>query len=108
MEGRVKVYPVQESEVKALSHWNRQATTFFSIASALSAYVIGIWTTAVFAEKLTFAGQVAAMLFAPTLFGGALVCAGLGLNARRALDAKWATIKRESIERDATPATATP
>lgn len=96
VEREVKVLAVFDTEVDAISSLNAQATVFFSVGAGLISLAGGIWTTAVFSEKLTAAGQVATDVGAPVLGALSLIFFGLALWAWWKRRSALNTIKKQS------------
>jgi membrane protein DedA with SNARE-associated domain len=93
---QIVAYAVFETEVASISSLNAQTTVFFSIASALVSFAAGIWANALFSEKLTAAGEVAAYIGAPLLVVIAVVFAGLGYHAFKTRKSQVEDIRRQS------------
>jgi hypothetical protein len=96
VQREVKVFAVHEFEYNSLSNLSDVATIAFAVAGVTSAYAIGIWTDAAFAEKLTPAGELAEKFVAPALLIAAVVAAIIGLVALCGRSALWGSIKKQS------------
>lgn len=64
---KMKMFLLNDGEVRTISILNMQATVFFTIASFFASAGLGIYTNAIFYEKLSPAGQVAWNIAAPSL-----------------------------------------
>ena len=97
-ERKVKTYAVLESEMKSISQFNTQSTTFSSIASALFALAAAIWTNAAFVTEKTLPemGRLMAWFGAPLLCALSIVFLVLGYNARKSRNEIWQTIDSET------------
>lgn len=96
VEREMKAWAVFDTEVEALSSLNTQATVFFSVASGLLSFAVGIWISAVFTEQLTPAGMLATSIAAPTLCVLALVFFGLAIGAWWKRRSTLAVIRQQS------------
>jgi hypothetical protein len=96
VEREVTVFAVHEFEYKSLSNMSLFATFAFAIAGASLAYGMGIFTNAIFAEKLTPAGEMATKIAAPVLIIFAVICAVAGGFAVWRRSELWGTIKKQS------------
>ncbi len=77
----MKAFAVFESEIEALASLNTQATIFFSVASGLLSFAVGIWTNATFYEQLSAAGLIATKYLGPLLLLLSAVFYGLAIYA---------------------------
>jgi hypothetical protein len=96
VEREVRVFAVHEFEYSSLSNLSAFATIAFAVAGASSAYAMGIFTNAVFAEKLSPAGELATKIGAPILLIFAVVAACSGAFAMWKRSELWGTIKKQS------------
>lgn len=92
----VKAYPVLDSEIDSIAHFNTLTLVFSSLGSALLSFAIGIWTNAGFAEKFTPEGTILTKFGAPALCFVALVSFVLAWWARRARNSTWQNIKSKT------------
>jgi hypothetical protein len=93
---QVKAYPIFETELDSISFLNTQATIYFSLASALFSFAVGILTNAAFVDTMTAPGAILAKVIAPLLIVGA-ICAGLlGRHAFKSRASQWSKIRHES------------
>ena len=94
----VKVFGVFETEIDTLSSLNAQSTLFYALSSALASFAVGIWTNAVFYERLTPAGQFATGVGAPILMLIGVVLFIVATNAWWKRKSTIASIKSQSRE----------
>jgi hypothetical protein len=96
---QMKAFAVYEAELDSLTTQTHTATTFFSVAAALLGYAIGIVTNAMFAEKLTPAGELATKVGVPLLVVLACVFGCLAWQYRTNRQAQLDQIrKREAAD----------
>jgi hypothetical protein len=99
LEREVKAYAVFETEVEALSSFNAQTTVYFSVASSLLAFAIGIWTTALFTDKLSPEASVACRIVGPLLIVLSLIGFWLAISSSKKRQSTIATIKAQSVSK---------
>lgn len=96
----MKIYPVAEHELDALTTMNTLTTVLFTVGSALISLAVGIWVTAMFTEKVTPAGDVLSKFGAWILVALGIVCLLLTCWTGSKRRATWAKIIRESGDGD--------
>lgn len=106
VERKVTYYAINEEEMHSLSFSEELRTSLFSIGSALCSIAIGIWTNAVFQEKLSPEAIVLSKFFGPILVLLGIVAIIGGLKFSRQRSKLIDKIKRESAENSLHPATA--
>jgi hypothetical protein len=94
---QVKVYAVFETEVETLTSLNAQATVYFSVGSALLSFGVGIWTAALFTEKLSAEAAVATKVGVPILGLLAIASFGLAVSAWYKRKKTIDSIKQQSV-----------
>src|SRR5271163_470713 len=63
----MRMYAINENEVRNIASYNSQATVYFSLASFLLSATVSIYANAIFYTDLTAAGQLAEKYVAPIL-----------------------------------------
>jgi hypothetical protein len=96
VEREMKAFAVFEAEMQALASLNTQATIFFSVASGLLSFAVGIWTNAAFYERLSAAGLIATGYLAPLLLLLAAVFYALAIYASVKRTKTLRTIREQS------------
>jgi hypothetical protein len=94
---QMRAFAIAEHEVRTISMMNTLATIFFSIGTTCLGVAIGIWTNAMFYEKLTPEGTILSHVAAPGLCVFWLIFVVLGFWALRSRSATWEAIRRESL-----------
>lgn len=92
----VPVYGIQEQEIEMISSLNAQASTYFSLSSAIIALALSPIINAPFVEKMTDIAKLACYLFSPLCILIAAVFVFLGVSAVKTRDSTWDRIKRQS------------
>jgi hypothetical protein len=92
----VNTYPLSESELERISSLNDQVTARFSAASFLLALAVGIFSNAIFNDKLTPIAFVATVGLAPLLLCFSLGFGIGGFIARGKKSSAWEKIKADS------------
>jgi hypothetical protein len=93
----VNTYPVSDFELERISSLNDQVVTRFTTAGSLLALAAGIFTNAVFNDKLSDVAYLATIFVAPLLL---LFSVGFGVGgiiARNKKTSAWDKIKTESL-----------
>ena len=98
-ERKVQAFPIFETELESLSFLNGLVLAFSSVASALLAFAVGIWTNAAFAERVTPEGAIMANIVAPGLCCLALISYGLAFWAYKRRSSTWQKVKNQSSSR---------
>lgn len=94
----MRMFVINEGEYQTISAMNSQATASFSVSSFFASAGLGIYTNAVFAEKLTSAGEVAQVVAAPALLVMSIALLVLGILSLRSRRRIWDDIRTESAE----------
>jgi hypothetical protein len=92
----MKIYPVAEHELDALTTMNTLTTVLFTVGTGLISLAVGIWVTALFTEKVTPAGDVLSKFGAWVLVALGILCLLLTCWTGAKRRATWAKIIRES------------
>jgi hypothetical protein len=100
LEREVRAYAVFETEVEALSSFNAQTTVYFSVASSLLAFAIGIWTTAAFTEKMSPEATVACRVVGPLLVVLSILGFWLAMRSSERRQSTIATIRAQSLSKN--------
>lgn len=93
----MKVFGILESELSTIALCNTLSTACFSLSAGSAFCAIGIWAEAVFAEKLTPAGDLLATVGFWGLLILAMVFAGIAMWAHNRKGSTWETIWREPV-----------
>ena len=95
MERRVKIYPLQESELRMVGMFNTLTSVFLSVGSGLLTFGLGLTVQAIFTDKLSGTAEALTYVVAPLCFVLALVFFGLAEWARRSRETEMGNIRRE-------------
>lgn len=91
-----KVYVIPETTLTEITHFNTEATIFYSISSGLLSIAVGIWIGAAFEVTLNPVSTVLTFLAAPSFIVLSVISLILGLHATRTGKSMLTSIKQES------------
>jgi hypothetical protein len=90
------MYALTESEITTISQLNTDVSLHFSIASFLLSMALGVYTNALFYDKLNSAGSLAQGFAAPLVLLLGMVFAIRGLFGLKRRSDLWSKLKTES------------
>ncbi len=94
----MKIYPVAEHEVDALTMMNSINTILFGVGIALVSLALGIWVAQAFTDKVGPEGHVLSSFGAPLLIVLGLLCFGGCLWTWRRRGTVWGRIVKAARE----------
>lgn len=94
----MKIFPVAEHELEALTTMNTLHTVLLTLASGFISLAIGIWITNAFTEKVTPEGSVLSSVGAWILILLGALCVAGCFWTRRKRKSIWDKIVEESSE----------
>ena len=96
VERAVRIYPIQEGELKNISAMNGLALIFFSIGSGLATFALGLITDAAIEGSLTDSARALVTVVVPMCVVLALGAFGIGIWALRTKSSDLKRIQEES------------
>jgi len=93
---QMKIYPVAEHEVDALTTMNTLTTVLFTVGVGLISLAVGIWVTDMFSTQVTPAGEVLSKFGAWILVALGILCFLLTCWTTSKRRNTWTKITKES------------